>query len=315
MSRKVLRTGANGFVARHLVAELKARGDEVIGVDVGPAAAWQVDRYYGCNLIGVDAIKVILSIERPDVIVHLAAVSSVAQSWKVPVDSFLNNTNIFLNVAEAIRSLKLPARILSVGSSEEYGNVPKKEMPIREEHPLAPASPYAVARVAQEQLSRLYADGFGLDVVMTRSFNQIGPGQRPDFVVPSFVAQLMAGKREGRSVVDVKAGDLSIVRDFLDVRDAVSAYLLLMEKGESGKVYNICSGVGRTLREVLETVARIVGIGINVSVDPARIRPADNHVIVGSNEKMIQLGWTLKHSLESSIRDMVAHVESCGANI
>ena len=315
MSRKVLITGANGFVARHLVAELKARGDEVIGVDVGPAAAWQVDRYYGCNLIGVDAIKVILSIERPDVIVHLAAVSSVAQSWKVPVDSFLNNTNIFLNVAEAIRSLKLPARILSVGSSEEYGNVPKKEMPIREEHPLAPASPYAVARVAQEQLSRLYADGFGLDVVMTRSFNQIGPGQRPDFVVPSFVAQLMAGKREGRSVVDVKAGDLSIVRDFLDVRDAVSAYLLLMEKGESGKVYNICSGVGRTLREVLETVARIVGIGINVSVDPARIRPADNHVIVGSNEKMIQLGWTLKHSLESSIRDMVAHVESCGANI
>ena len=315
MSRKVLITGANGFVARHLVAELKARGDEVIGVDVGPATAWQVDRYYGCNLIGVDAIKVILSIERPDVIVHLAAVSSVAQSWKVPVDSFLNNTNIFLNVAEAVRSLKLPARILSVGSSEEYGNVPKKEMPIREEHPLAPASPYAVARVAQEQLSRLYADGFGLDVVMTRSFNQIGPGQRPDFVVPSFVAQLMAGKREGSSVVDVKAGDLSIVRDFLDVRDAVSAYLLLMEKGESGKVYNICSGVGRTLREVLEAVARIVGIGINVSVDPARIRPADNHVIVGSNEKMIQLGWTLKHSLESSIRDMVAHVESCGANI
>ena len=95
----------------------------------------------------------------------------------------------------------------------------------------------------------------------------------------------------------------------------MSAYLLLMEKGESGKVYNICSGVGRTLREVLEAVARIVGIGINVSVDPARIRPADNHVIVGSNEKMIQLGWTLKHSLESSIRDMVAHVESCGANI
>ena len=315
MSRKVLITGANGFVARHLVAELKTRGDEVIGVDVGPAAAWQVDRYYGCNLIGVDAIKVILSIERPDVIVHLAAVSSVAQSWKVPVDSFLNNTNIFLNVAEAVRSLKLSARILSVGSSEEYGNVPKKEMPIREEHPLAPASPYAVARVAQEQLSRLYADGFGLDVVMTRSFNQIGPGQRPDFVVPSFVAQLMAGKREGSGVVDVKAGDLSIVRDFLDVRDAVSAYLLLMEKGESGKVYNICSGVGRTLREVLEAVARIVGIGINVSVDPARIRPADNHMIVGSNEKMIQLGWTFKHSLETSIRDMVAHVESCGANI
>lgn len=314
MRRKVLITGANGFVARHLIAELKARGDEVIGVDVGTAAAWAVDRYYGCNLIGVDAIRIILLIERPDVIVHLAAVSSVAQSWKMPVDSFLNNTNIFLNVVEAVRALKLVTRILSVGSSEEYGNVPKEEVPIHEEHPLSPASPYAVARVAQEQLSRLYADGFGLDVVMTRSFNQIGPGQRPDFVVPSFVAQLMAGKRERKSVVEVKVGDLSIVRDFLDVRDAVSAYLLLMEKGEAGKVYNICSGIGRTLREVLETVAKIVGIGVDISVDPARIRPADNHVIVGANDKMLQLGWALRHTLETSIRDMVAHVESCGAN-
>ena len=314
MRRKVLVTGANGFVARHLVTALKARGDEVVGVDVGPAAAWAVDRYYGCNLIGVDAIKVILSIERPDVVVHLAAVSSVAQSWKVPVDSFLNNTNIFLNVAEAVRALKLSTRVLSVGSSEEYGNVPKDEMPIREEHPLAPASPYAVARVAQEQLSCLYADGFGLDVVMTRSFNQIGPGQRPAFVVPSFVDQLLAGKREGKSVVEVKAGDLSIVRDFLDVRDAVAAYLILMEKGVSGKAYNVCSGVGRTLREVLDAVARIVGIEVSVAVDPARIRPADNHVIVGSNEKMRRLGWTLGHTLESSIRDMVAHVESCGTN-
>ena len=313
--RKVLITGANGFVARHLIDALRVRGDEVVGVDMGPVPTWEVDRYYSCNLIGVDAIKIILSIERPDVIMHLAAVSSVAQSWKMPVDSFLNNTNIFLNVVEAVRALKLSTRILSVGSSEEYGNVPKEEMPISEEHPLSPASPYAVARVAQEQLSRLYADGFGLDVVMTRSFNQIGPGQRPAFVVPSFVDQLTAGKREGKKTVEVKVGDLSIVRDFLDVRDAVAAYLLLVDKGETGKVYNICSGIGRTLHEVLETVAKIVGVGIEISVDPARIRPADNHVIVGSNEKMNRLGWTLRHTLESSIRDMVACVESYAASL
>ena len=308
--RKILVTGANGFVARHLIDALRARGDEVVGVDVGATSAWEVERYYSCNLIGVDAIKIILSIERPDVIIHLAAVSSVAQSWKMPVDSFLNNTNIFLNVAEAVRALGLASRILSVGSSEEYGNVPKEEMPINEEHPLSPASPYAVARVAQEQLSRLYAEGFGLDVVMTRSFNQIGPGQRPAFVVPSFVDQLMAGKREGKKTVEVKVGDLSIVRDFLDVRDAVAAYLLLMDKGETGKVYNVCSGIGRTLHEVLETVAKIVGVGVEISIDPARIRPADNHVIVGSNEKVRKLGWTLSHTLESSIRDMVAYVEA-----
>ena len=306
MSRKILITGANGFVARHLVSALKAVGDEIVGVDVGRDAAWAVDRYYGCNLLGAEAIKIILTIERPDVIVHLAAVSSVAQSWKSPVESFLNNTNIFLNVVEAVRALGLRTRILSVGSSEEYGNIPSSEVPIREEHPLSPASPYAVARVSQEQLSCLYAKGFGLDVVMTRSFNQIGPGQRTDFVVPSFLAQLKKGKDAGQKVVRVQVGDLSIVRDFLDVRDAVAAYLLLIDRGVSGEVYNICSGIGRTLDEVLGIVAGTVGIEVEACVDPQRIRPADNKVILGSNEKMRQLGWCPTYTLEASLQDMLA---------
>ncbi len=306
MSRTILITGANGFVARHLVSALKAVGDEIVGVDVGRDAAWAVDRYYGCNLLGAEAIKIILTIERPDVIVHLAAVSSVAQSWKSPVESFLNNTNIFLNVVESVRALGLRTRILSVGSSEEYGNIPNREVPIREEHPLAPASPYAVARVSQEQLSSLYANGFGLDVVMTRSFNQIGPGQRTDFVVPSFLAQLKKGKDAGQKVVRVQVGDLSIVRDFLDVRDAVAAYLLLIDRGVSGEVYNICSGIGRTLDEVLGIVAGTVGIEVEACVDPQRIRPADNKVILGSNEKMRQLGWCPTYTLEASLQDMLA---------
>ena len=310
MSRKILITGANGFVARHLVSALKAVGDELIGVDVGRDAAWAVDRYYGCNLLGAEAIKIILTIERPDVIVHLAAVSSVAQSWKSPVESFLNNTNIFLNVVESVRVLGLQPRILSVGSSEEYGNIPSIEVPIREEHPLSPASPYAVARVSQEQLSSLYAKGFDLDVVMTRSFNQIGPGQRTDFVVPSFLAQLKKGKDAGQKVVRVQVGDLSIMRDFLDVRDAVAAYLLLINCGVSGEVYNICSGVGRTLDEVLGIVARIVGVEVEACVDPQRIRPADNKVIVGANEKMRQLGWCPTYTLEASLQDMLASLNN-----
>ena len=308
MSSKVLLTGANGFVARHLLASLKERGDEVIGVDVGHDAKWPVDGYYPCNLLSADAVRIILSMERPDVIVHLAAVSSVSQSWNVPVDSFLNNTNIFLNVVEAVRSLGLGSRVLSVGSSEEYGNLRKEDMPISEEHQLAPVSPYAVARVSQEQLSGLYAKGFGLDVVMTRSFNQIGPGQRTDFVVASFVSQLLRGKKAGNRVVKVNVGDLSIVRDFLDVRDAVAAYCLLIDKGVCGEVYNVCSGTGRTLKEVLLTIAAIVGVDVELEVDPMRIRPADNHVIIGSNRKMMQLGWELRYSLESSIRDMIESV-------
>ena len=314
MPRKVLVTGANGFVARHMVPALKERGFEVAGVDVGVDCAWGVDRYHSCDLSVADGIRDILAAERPDVIVHLAAVSSVGRSWKMPAGTFLNNTGIFLNIMEAVRELKLSPRILSVGSSEEYGNVPEKELPIREDRRLAPVSPYAVARVAQEQLSRLYAEGFGLDVVMTRSFNQIGPGQRTDFVVPSFVVQLMAGRRERKRVVGVKAGDLTIVRDFLDVRDAVAAYLLLIEKGAAGEVYNICSGVGRALNEVLDAAARVVGVEVSVTVDPERIRPADNRVIVGANDKMAQLGWKLKYTFETSLADMVAHVESCGGD-
>ena len=289
-----------------MVPALKERGCEVAGVDVGSGCAWGVDRYHSCDLSDAEAVRKVLSDERPDVIVHLAAVSSVGRSWKMPAGTFLNNTGIFLNIVEAVRSAGISPRILSVGSSEEYGNVPKEELPVGEERRLAPANPYAVARVAQEQLSRLYAEGFGLDVVMTRSFNQIGPGQRTDFVVSSFVAQLMAGRREGRQTVEVRAGDLSIVRDFLDVRDAVAAYMLLIEKGDAGEVYNICSGVGRTLREVLDAAARIVGVDVNVVVDPARIRPADNRAMIGANGKMLRLGWTLKYALETSLSDMVA---------
>ena len=310
MHRKILVTGANGFVARYLVLALKSSGAEVVGVDVAPEPSWSVDKYYHCNLIEPSAIRIILSVERPDAIVHLAAVSSVAQSWNAPVDSFLNNTNIFLNLVEAVRTLKLRTRIISVGSSEEYGNIPAEDAPIIESHPLAPCSPYAVARVSQEQLSCLYAKGYGLDVVMTRSFNQTGPGQRPTFAIPSFVKQLVEGKAAGRSVVKVKTGDLSIVRDFLDVRDAVSAYMILLEKGISGEVYNICSGMGRTLREVLEIAASIIGVKLDVQSDPALIRPADNHVIIGDNSKITSLGWQVNYKLEQSISDMINCVNS-----
>lgn len=314
MHRKILVTGANGFVAHYLVSALKSSGAEVVGVDVAPEPLWNVDKYYYCNLIESDAIRIILSVERPDAIVHLAAVSSVAQSWKAPVDSFLNNTNIFLNLVEAVRALKLRTRIISVGSSEEYGNIPVEDTPIVESHLLAPCSPYAVARVSQEQLSYLYAKGYGLDVVMTRSFNQTGPGQRPTFVISSFVKQLSDGKVAGRSTVKVKTGDLSIVRDFLDVRDAVSAYMILLEKGVSGEVYNVCSGKGRTLHEVLEIAAKIVGVKLDIESDPSLIRPADNHVIIGDNSKIRSLGWSVCYDLEKTILDM-SNVSKGGSQV
>ena len=305
--RRVLVTGANGFVARFLVEALRGRGDETVGVDLAPDAANGVDRYYSCNLLDAAAVRIIMEVERPTHVVHLAAVSSVAKSWGAPVECFLNNTNVFLNVAESVRELGIKARILSVGSSEEYGVVPADETPIPETRPIAPLSPYAVARVAQEQLSGLYANGYGLDVVMTRSFNQVGPGQRDIFVVPSFVRQLLAAREAGAGVARVKAGDLSIVRDFLDVRDAVAAYLALLDSGRTGEVYNVCSGTGRRLDEVLRLAAEAVGVAVETEVDPKFVRPADNPVIVGDSAKIRrETGWSQQRTIEESLRDIVA---------
>ncbi len=304
--RRVLVTGSNGFVARFLLDALRRRGDETVGVDIAPDAANAVDRYYACDLLESNAVRIIMEVERPTHVVHLAAVSSVAKSWGAPVNSFLNNTNVFLNVVEAVRALGLRSRVLSVGSSEEYGAVPEAEMPIAESRPLAPLSPYAVARVAQEQLSGLYATGYGLDMVMTRSFNQVGPGQSAAFVVPSFVRQLVAARAAGERVAHVRAGNLGIVRDFLDVRDAVAAYLALLDGGRRGEVYNVCSGKGHRLDEVLRLAAEVVGIAVETEVEPSLVRPADNPVIVGDNAKIRgETGWRPQHDLRSSLQDIV----------
>lgn len=304
--RRVLVTGACGFVARFLLEALRQRGDEAVGVDIAPRPTNAVDRYYSCDLLESNAVRIIVEVERPTHIVHLAAVSSVAKSWSAPVNSFLNNTNVFLNVVEAVRVLGLRTRVLSVGSSEEYGAVSESETPIAERHPLTPLSPYAVARVAQEQLSRLYATGYGLDMVMTRSFNQIGPGQSNAFVVPSFVRQLVAARAKGERVAHIRAGNLDIVRDFLDVRDAVSAYLALLDGGRCGEVYNVCSGKGYRLAEVLRLAADVVGIGVETEVDPSLVRPADNPVIVGDNAKIrAETEWRPQRDLRLSLQDIV----------
>ena len=301
---KVLVTGSNGFVARYLLQDFLSDGIQIIGIDIAPDSSYPLVRYHCCDLADAMAIRQILDSERPDAIVHLAAVSSVGKSWRMPVETFLNNTNIFLNLVEAVRVLGLHSRILSVGSSEEYGNVPEADMPLRETHPLYPCSPYSVARVSQEQLSRLYVSGYGLDIVMTRSFNQTGPGQRPDFFVPSMIKQIRDATGIGGSL-EIVAGDLSIVRDFLDVRDAVSAYRVLLDRGISGEVYNVCSGIGRPLRNVVDMLARQLGKNIVVTEDPARFRPADNQVIVGDNTKLRNLGWKPTHDFGDTLRAML----------
>jgi len=243
---------------------------------------------------------------RPTRVLHLASVSNVGVSWKSPVDSFSNNTNIFLNILDVLRRNAIPARVLSVGSSEEYGNVAPEELPLVETLQLKPGSPYGVARVAQEQLGRVFVDGYGMDIVMSRSFNHIGPGQRDQFVVPSFVKQVVQAKKLGQTACRLRTGNTRVVRDFLDVRDVVQAYLKIFERGRNGEVYNVCSGVGRSLDEVLAQLGEVTGLKIEQEVDPSLIRPNELMKVVGSFTKAKKdLGWEPEIEFRRSLADLV----------
>jgi GDP-4-dehydro-6-deoxy-D-mannose reductase len=292
-------TGSEGFVGAYLAREIKARdpGATIVGVDrAGPNAL---------DLLDLDATVELIGRERPDYLIHLASLSSVGASWQAPVASFTNNTNIFLNVLEGVRRGSQQTRVLSVGSSEEYGVVTPEELPLRETSRLRPASPYAVARVAQEQLGDVYVRGYGLDIVQTRSFNHVGASQSDQFVISGLgkqFAEIAKGKRESLQV-----GTTSVVRDFLDVRDVVAAYCQLLVSGERGEIYNVCSGRGVSITDVIAMLESISGVHPAVVVDPARVRPVENAYVVGSNDKITRaLGWKPQYSLEDSLRGVYA---------
>ncbi len=310
---KYLITGFSGFVSKHFLEYLESLSKQVTvyGLDINyPDFIYSSYSKVKCTFNKIDLLdksKVdnIIFQFKPDYILHLASYSSVAFSWKNPVASFANNTNIFLNLLEQIRALNLKCRILSVGSSEEYGNVFEKDIPLLESHKLNPVSPYAVARVSQEMLSKVYVEGFGLDIVLTRSFNHIGPGQRNIFVIPSFASQLVNIKKNNLPA-ELTTGNLAIIRDFLDVRDVVKAYYLLLHKGEKGQVYNVCSGFGTSLQTVVKIMTEILGMNVNIKIDESLIRPSDNSIIVGNNDKLKKAcDWETEYSLEDSIRDVV----------
>ncbi len=311
--KKFLITGFSGFVGRHFVEYLENSkiSAQILGIDLaesstGRSYAYVSQQFKQIDLLCEQEIERVLLEFQPDYVLHLASCSSVAFSWKNPVLSFHNNMNIFLNLVEAIRNSGLKTRMLSVGSSEAYGNINRDHLPLVEESPLDPVSPYAAARVSQEMMSKVYAEAYGVDLVITRSFNHIGPGQKDIFVISSFAKQIMEIKNNGRKEGVLATGDLEIMRDFLDVRDVVKAYYLLLTKGTKGRVYNVCSGTGCTLREVLDEMAAIAGIEIRTRLNPALVRPSDNKVIIGSNKRIYEeLGWSPTITRQQSLEDIL----------
>lgn len=318
VTEKFLITGFSGFVSQHFLnyLEVNCISAQIIGLDIhSPDFDFKKFKNIKCDfqktdLLNKTQVEAVVNTFKPDYVLHLASYSSVAFSWTNPVESFANNTNIFLNLIETIRLSGIKCRILSIGSSEEYGNVSATDLPLKEDHNLKPISPYAVARVSQEMLSKIYVDSFGMDIILTRSFNHIGTHQKDIFVVSSFAKKLVELKKAIDSVKELSTGDTLIIRDFVDVRDVVNAYYLLFKKGKKGEIYNVCTGKGTSLNEIIQLMASILDLDVTHHINQQLVRPNDNKIIIGSNQKIKHdTGWNISFSLEQSIKDILVYYE------
>jgi len=312
---RILITGISGFVGGYFTDFLRTnRVDfEIHGISRSkPSWDFIPHRdnlnknivFHEGNLMDIPYIQSLIGEIKPDYVIHLAAQSSVAESWESPISSFLNNTNIFLNIIDSVRLVCNRCKVLSIGSSEQYGIVQDCDLPLKESVIQNPSNPYAVARVSQEYLAKMYADGYKLNICCTRSFNHCGPGQNEKFVVSSIVKQF-AEIALGRKEPIIKIGDGTIVRDFLDIHDVVRAYILLLEKGRRGEIYNVCSGKGRTIRSIIETLNELYDISACIEEDHSQFRPIDNPKIIGSYAKLnIAVGWRPEVEFEDSLKSI-----------
>ncbi len=314
----VLVTGAAGFVGGHLVAHLARSGRYRVAAGKLPServaapeeGADDVD-VLDLDILDPAGVARAVASRAPRYVVHLAAQSSVARSWEDPAGTFALNVQGTLAVLDAVRAAGNPCRVLLVGSSEQYGRVRPEDLPVRETAPMRPENPYAVSKLAQEQLARLYVEAHGMDLVLVRSFNQIGPGQAPGFVVSDFARQV-AGIERGERAPVVRVGNLTARRDFTDVRDAVRAYEALLRAGRAGEAYNVGQGRSVAVDEVLGTLVGLSRVPVSVEVDPAKVRPADVLEIVADVAKVrAETGWEPQVPLAASLRDALDAWRRC----
>tara|TARA_B100000686_G_scaffold354904_1_gene468094 strand:- start:184 stop:1101 length:918 start_codon:yes stop_codon:yes gene_type:complete len=260
------------------------------------------------NLLDSSELERVITNTKPKYCVHLASMSSVANSWREPVESFVNNTNVFLNLAESIRRCSPATRILSIGSSEQYGRRKSGGRPFVESDVFQPDSPYAIARCSQEWLAHVYTDRYELDIVMTRSFNHIGPGQSTRFAISNFAKAFARAVVTQQKSLVLPTGDLNVVRDFLDVRDAVRGYEAILTRSASGSVYNVCSGLGVKLRQVIDKLAQATGIVVETRTDESLVRPVEASIVIGSREALTNaFDWQPQISLDQSIADILQY--------
>ncbi|HSQ60543.1 MAG TPA: GDP-mannose 4,6-dehydratase [Acidobacteriota bacterium] len=306
---RILVTGVAGFVGRHLL-EIAEAG-QYHGVDHAPleelpgAASLRarLASYRPMDVVDAAAVASAVRDLRPDAIVHLAAQSSGAASLERPAETYRVNAIGSLNLLEAVRAEAPGAMLLLVGSADAYGSGTAGTK-IREDAPLRPKNPYALSKAAQDALGELYAGSYGLRVVRTRTFSHTGPGQRPQFALAAFAEQI-ARVDAGLQTPEIRVGNLDAVREYADVRDVVAAYRALIERGEPGEAYNVCTGEGHRLRDLLDRLLAIAGVRADVITDPSRTRARDVDHLVGDPAKIRErTGWTPRLPLDRTLNDL-----------
>lgn len=308
---RVLITGVAGFVGWHLAAWLRETWPdaELFGLDrphgAMPAEPPREVTSLVADLDDRETVFAAVERSRPDRVVHLAGQSSVQYSWTDPGSTLRTNLLGAVHLLEALRAIVPGCTALMIGSAEEYGAAEIADPPFREDHPLRPRNPYAVSKAAQGLLALGYAEPGVLSVLLTRTFPHTGPRRGEAFAESSFARQLAeigAGRRD--PVIEV--GNLDAVRDFADVRDVVRAYALLLERGESGGIYNVCTGSGVSIRQVLDTLIDLSGLEVEVRVDRSRLRPSDVPCLVGDPSRLKALGWEPGFDLRQTLHDLLA---------
>ena len=306
---RALITGVGGFAGSHLSDYLLNQTDwQVVGCVLPGWDCSHLDRRVTClemDLRDREAVRAMLEQVTPDVIFHLAAQAFVPVSWQDPWDTLENNIRAEANILDGLVKLGAKPGVMVVGSNEEYGLVRPDELPLREDSPLRPNSPYAVSKVAQDFLGLSYFLSHGLPVVRVRPFNHIGPRQAEGFVAPAFAKQI-ALIEAGQQEPVIRVGNLDVQRDFSDVRDVVRAYHLAVTRGQPGQVYNIGSGQPRAVKALLETLLSLSAMPIRVEIDPARMRPSDTPVAYCDASKLrAATGWEPRVPFEQTLRDVL----------
>lgn len=306
MKQNALIIGAAGFVGGYLARELLSNGFHVSLTKL-PFENINIENtdVFNCDVTSYNSVYETVTAVQPDVIYHLAAQSSVKVSWEKPSLTLDINVNGTLNLLEVCRTLPSEnrPRILLIGSAEEYGKVTPDMCPINEECSCNPANIYALSKLTQNHLGRLYASAYGLDIINVRAFNHTGPGQSPSFVLSDFCRQVAEIER-GRKTPIIRVGNLDAKRDFTDVRDIVKAYILLSEKGKSGETYNVGSGKAISISELLSEVLSTSDTEIKIETDPEKLRPSDVPLHVADISKIREeTGWTPTIPLSKTIKD------------